>query len=91
MNKEHAENLVNHGCICCELMGTPQKTHTEIHHIREGQGKSQRAGDFLTIPLCVDCHRGTHGVHGDKKYLKILKMTELDLLNLTLLKVFRGK
>lgn len=87
MNKKHATNLVDIGCICCSIMDVPQSTRTEIHHIREGQGKSQRAGDYLTVPLCADCHRGKHGVHGDKQYLRIIKMTELDLLNETLKRV----
>lgn len=89
MNKQHANNLTDLGCICCSIMGTGQTTRTEIHHIREGQGAAQRAGDYLTIPLCADCHRGKNGVHGDKRYLTIIKMTELDLLNETLKRVCR--
>lgn len=51
-----------------------------VHHIREGQGMAQRASDFLTIPLCPDCHQGRCGVHGDKSYLRARKLTELDML-----------
>lgn len=51
-----------------------------VHHIREGQGMSQRASSFLTVPLCPSCHQGPNGVHGDKSLLRIQKKTELDLL-----------
>jgi len=67
-------------CVCCRLLGQQQSTRTEVHHLREGQGGAQRASDFLTVPLCSDCHRGPLGVHGDRTYLRILKMGELDLL-----------
>ena len=60
----------------------------ELHHAREGQGMAQRAGNFLVIPLCVDCHRGKQGVHGDKTMMRIMKVTEMDLLNDTLSKVY---
>lgn len=81
----HMARIKSMGCICCKLLGRPQSSITDVHHIREGQGGAQRAGDFLTLPLCHDdCHQGRMGVHGDRTYLRILKVTELDLLNLTL-------
>lgn len=61
-----------------------QATPTEAHHIRAGQGLSQRASDALVIPLCVDHHRGKHGVHGDRMALRAAKMDELALLAYTL-------
>ena len=64
--------------------GTCGATGVQVHHIREGQGASQRADDFLTVPLCPSCHTGPRGVHGDKTMLRILKWTELDLLADTL-------
>ena len=88
MDKSHAERLVSIGCVCCDLLGMTQATATNIHHIREGQGMAQRAGDYLTIPLCKECHQGKNGVHGNRQYLKILRMTELDLLDYTLKRVF---
>lgn len=44
---------------------------------------AQRAGDFLTIPLCWDCHQGPRGVHGDKGLMRQFKKTELEMLNET--------
>jgi hypothetical protein len=67
-------------CICCYLLDRKQESKTDVHHIRTGQGGAQRAGNFLVLPLChEDCHQ-----HGDQTYLRILKCTELDLLNATL-------
>ena len=69
-------------CVLCETLGQgPAAAH--VHHIREGQGASQRASDFLTIPLCPECHQGRHGIHGDRALLRVAKMTELDLLAVT--------
>jgi hypothetical protein len=39
-----------------------------------------RASDFLTVALCEDCHRGTHGFHGTKSLMRIAKLSEMDLL-----------
>lgn len=81
--KKHLARVASLGCILCWLLdqGNPP---AEIHHIREGQGGGQRAGHYLTIPLCPDCHRGPNGIHGDRSRLRMVKMTELDLLDLTL-------
>lgn len=69
------------GCACCQLLGVGEDdTPVEIHHPREGQGMAQRAPHWLAIPLCVPCHRGDRGVHGDRSILRQLKCTELELL-----------
>lgn len=67
-------------CVLCSLLGQPQSGVTEAHHIRTGHGMGDRASDFLTVALCVECHRGTHGFHGTKALMKIAKVSELDLL-----------
>jgi hypothetical protein len=64
-------------CICCALMRRKQTTPTEFHHIRAG---GQARNDFLGIPLCEDCHRGPNGVELNQTYMKILKVSEWDLL-----------
>ena len=68
------------GCVLCSLLGQPQSGVTEAHHIRTGHGMGDRASDFLTVALCVDCHRGTHGFHGTKALMRIAKLSEMDLL-----------
>ena len=73
-SKEWMNRVAQLPCACCGEHGV------HLHHIREGQGMSQRASDFLVVPLCPDCHTGPLGIHGDKTMLRIKKMTELDLL-----------
>lgn len=90
--REHMARIKRMRCICCYLLDRQQQSITDCHHIREGQGAAQRAGDHLTIPLCHDdCHQGPLGIHGDKTYLRLLKMTELDLLDLTYEQLARAK
>lgn len=61
-------------CATCGAHGV------HVHHIRTGQGKSQRASHYLTLPLCPSCHTGPQGVHGNKTMMRILKTDELGLL-----------
>lgn len=87
--RAHMGRISQMQCICCFLLDRPQTSRTEVHHVRVGHGGAQRAGDFCTVPLCADdCHRGKNGVHGDQTYLQILKMTQLDLLNATLERLY---
>jgi hypothetical protein len=67
-------------CVLCSSLGQPQTSVTEAHHIRTGHGMGDRASDYLTVALCVECHRGTHGFHGTKALMKVAKLSELDLL-----------
>lgn len=70
------------GCVVCRLAGHGY-VPCEVHHIRTGQGKSQRASHYLTIGLCPDHHRtGGPGIaiHADQKWFERLYGTELDLL-----------
>jgi hypothetical protein len=41
---------------------------------------AQRASDFLAVPLCYECHQGPRGVHGDRSMMRLMKLTELDML-----------
>lgn len=77
-------------CVLCALLGQIQETPTCAHHIREEQGTSQRASDWLTVALCHACHQGPLGIHGNRVLLKVCKATELDLLALTIDGVMNG-
>lgn len=73
------------GCIVC---GDP----ASLHHIRSGQGMSQRAPDVLVIPLCPLHHQ--HGttmaapsVHGAPQHFRARFGTEIDLLAQTMARV----
>jgi len=64
-------------CVCCALLLRAQEHATEVHHIDEN---GQARNHWLTIPLCWDCHQGANGVHRAKTYLRILKMSQWELL-----------
>ena len=72
--KKHMGRVAELPCACCGEFGV------QVHHIREGQGMAQRASDYLTIPLCPDCHTGPAGVHGDKSLMRVYRTSELDML-----------
>ena len=70
---EHLARVKNLPCAVCERPGP-----TEAHHIEQGQ-------HYTTIPLCEDCHRGSHnGIHGRKSMWKVMKKTERSCLNDTI-------
>lgn len=81
---EHLGRVKALRCVLCAELGMTQTEVTEAHHVRAGQGGAQRASDWLAVALCVDCHRGTHGIHGTRSRLMQAKCTELDLLAMTL-------
>lgn len=56
--KDYLSKVAALGCIACHLQNTPG-TPTEIHHIRAGKGKGQRASNYEVIGLCPAHHRGT--------------------------------
>jgi hypothetical protein len=73
------------GCVLCRHLGLGPSP-AEIHHVKEGQGLSQRAPNWLTIPLCPEHHRGASGLHGlgTKGFYTRYKLDELDLLAFTI-------
>ena len=75
---QHMDRVASLPCACCGAEGV------QVHHIREGQGMSQRASNYLVIPLCYDCHQGPKGMHGDRTLMRIRKLGELDLLARTI-------
>lgn len=75
----HLQRVADLGCALCARLGH-YDVPAEVHHIRAGQGAAQRASDFLTVPLCPDHHRGTHGIHGDRAAFRNAAVGELDLL-----------
>lgn len=81
MNAAERRHVGRVKSLPCGVCGHPPPS--SAHHIREGQGMSQRAGHFLTIPLCRDCHQGPQGLHGDRTLWRIYKRDELGVLNET--------
>lgn len=80
--KEWKSKVADLGCILCRHLGYGE-TPANLHHVREGQGMSQRASDWLVVPLCHRHHQGADGIHSAGFYRKF-KMDEMDLLAMTI-------
>lgn len=71
--RAHIERTKAMPCGVCRA-GAP----SECHEIEQGAW-------FLSLPLCPDCHRGTHnGIHGQKRIWAALRLDELAVLNQTI-------
>ena len=83
--KQHMNRIAELGCILCKHLDYGS-TPAHLHHIREGQGMSQRASNFLVVPLCPEHHQGGSGIHGlgEKGFYTRYKLSELDLLAMPL-------
>lgn len=83
--QRHKDRVAALGCILCRHLGYGE-TPAALHHLREGQGMSQRADDTLVIPLCHEHHQGDSGLHGlgTRAFERRYKLSELDLLAQTL-------
>ena len=86
MSNAHLSRLAAMPCAICGAVG-----QTEVHHILEGRVKGRKSGHYTAIPLCVSCHRGSMGIHGNQAMLKIHKTTELELLGETIEKLMEEK
>ncbi len=73
---EHLRKVKESGCAVCGVSG-----FVDAHHIQQGC-------HFAVIGLCVDCHRGPMGIHGDKTMWRIHKINETEALNETLRRVY---
>ncbi len=54
--RSHLNAVASLGCCVCYNLGH-EDCPAEIHHLRDGQGLSQRAHYTETIPLCPIHHR----------------------------------
>lgn len=59
--REYISKVAGLGCYACRTLGY-MDSPAEIHHIRTGVGKGQRASNYDIIPLCPIHHR--HGGYG---------------------------
>jgi len=73
-----AEYARDNGCAVC---GEP---FAEVHHMLEDRTPGRRADDWLTMGLCLECHQGTHGIHGTRERWKLRDMSESKALAKTL-------
>ncbi len=77
------------GCVVCRNLGEGE-TPASLHHIRTGQGASQRAAHALVLPLCPEHHQhGGHGVaiHAGQQTWENIYGSELELLAQTIIEV----
>ena len=70
--RAHVGRVKELECSVCDAPGP-----SEAHHIAQGD-------HYLTVAVCVECHRGPSGWHGTKALWRIRKLSELDALNITL-------
>ena len=68
--KRHMGKVAALGCLIHP--GTP----AQVHHIRAERIKN----DFLTIPLCPECHLGDFSIHKSKREFENIHGSELHLL-----------
>ena len=78
----HVARIKAMPCICCGAK--PEPSPSEAHEIRQGMW-------WLSIPLDWCCHRGPHGIHGDKTMFTLVKKTELSCLNEVIRMLLTGK
>ena len=82
-SRRHLARVHEIPCVVCGA------SPVEAHHAREGQGMAMRGTDWLTAALCADCHRGDHGIHGDRAMMRIYKLDELDMVAMTLEAIYK--
>lgn len=67
----------------CGVCGAPSPS--DAHHIEQHK-------QYLCIPLCKDCHQGSHnGIHGQKRIWSVMKKTEYSVLNETIERMQRDR
>ncbi|WP_409929190.1 Ref family recombination enhancement nuclease [Citrobacter sp. Marseille-Q6884] len=89
--KEHVNKVAELGCVACYVQEGVWGTPGEIHHIRDGQGVSQRSGWYEVLCLCLGHHRhddkraGKIAIHGNSGYKNFTTNygSERELLKLT--------
>lgn len=60
-------------CSVCDARGP-----SEAHHVKQHN-------QYTCVALCEDCHRGSfNGWHGQKRMWSVMRMDELDALNITI-------
>jgi len=76
LERKHLEKVKSLNCSCCDA-----PPPSSAHHVKQHS-------QFITVALCADCHQGANGLHGNKSYMRIKKLDELDLINITVKRLF---
>ena len=73
IERRHLARIKEMPCGVCGASGPSDAHHIEQHR------------QYLCIPLCADCHRGSHnGIHGQRRIWNVLKLDEMTVLNNTI-------
>lgn len=84
--KAHIGRVKELPCAVCGQSGP-----SDAHHILEGRTPGRKSPNFLTVPLCKDCHQGSlNGIHGQRRMWNVMKATELQCLADTIQKLMYG-
>jgi len=60
----HMSRVASLCCVVCRNEKLAEDSPAEVHHIRDGYGRGQKAPYYETIPLCTIHHRsGAEGGH----------------------------
>lgn len=71
--RAHVDQIKQLDCGVCGAAGP-----CDAHELEQGQW-------FTSIPLCRSCHMdGFNGIHGQARIWKVLKKTEMSVLNDTI-------
>lgn len=84
--KRHMGRVAGLCCVVCRNIDLGMSP-AQIHHIRAGQGMSQRASNYLVIPLCPEHHKdggAMVALHAGQKQWENLYGSELELLAQTI-------
>lgn len=80
----HVERVKNLPCGVCSAPGP-----SDAHHMIAGRIPGIRSPDWLTMPLCKDCHQGSHnGIHGERRMWDVMRTNEHKVLDATLEKLY---
>jgi len=84
--KQYMGRVAALGCYLCRYLGYGA-TPAQVHHLREGQGMSQRSSAWLTVPLCDAHHANSSpdGIHGQRRAWKLASVDEMDALSDTIM------
>ena len=76
LNKAERAHIGRIKSMPCGVCDAPAPS--DAHHIVQHQ-------QYLCIPLCKDCHQGSHnGIHGQARIWSVKKKTEMTVLNETI-------
>lgn len=71
--REHVLRVKELPCSVCDASAP-----SDAHHFKQHR-------QYTVIALCKDCHQGSfNGLHGQKRMWAVMKMDEIDALNVTI-------